>query len=317
MTRDGQTSAVRLQENAPPPVEERERVVFRKDDRWVVWDSRGLSLRDGERLRSSRLADVATSPRVFSEEQILENWLLVLGGIRTKEAHRLLGARRVGSLVYLLFDWQDIFGSSWLQAMVKVDLDAPVLEWRYAARLPGEAVAVDAPDDRLRVFGDQIGVVARSEEAWGIAVFDPVAETFNFRPMGTGLIELRNRAGGNAHFLEATNYGMTVIGRLHLPTGAMARLAETRGSIRLIDGDFPWIAVDRNDQGRFLRNLETGAVVPVPIDAGIRRVGSSVLYWSPSDRPTVAVLVDPARWSVLASWSPPTASPNGVRPPAP
>lgn len=314
VTRDGQSVEMSLQEPPPTPFEERERVVFRKDDRWVVWDSRGLSLRDGEHLRSSRLTDVPTSPRVFSEEEILENWLLVLGGIRTKEAQSLLGARRVGSLVYLLFDWKDIFGNSWLQALVKVDLDAPVLEWRYAGRFEGQAVSIDAPDDRLRVFGEEIGVVSRSGDAWGIATFDPSTETFAFRALGSGLVEVRSRSRGNAHFLESTPYGMTVIGRLHLPTGSVARLVETRGAIRLIDGEVPWVAVERNEQGRFLRNLETGAVVPVPIDAGIRRVGNSVLFWSPADRPNVAILVDPARWSVLANWSSTPVPPNGAQP---
>src|SRR5688572_4568169 len=57
-----------LREAAPKPAEN---VVFRKGDKFVVWDvKRGLTIRSGRWARTSRLSDAATSPRLSTRDQI-------------------------------------------------------------------------------------------------------------------------------------------------------------------------------------------------------------------------------------------------------
>lgn len=300
---DGQKEVVPLKENAPPV---RSVWSFRKDDKWAVWDlKRGLTIRSGRRVRSTRLAAVPVSPRLFSREEILATARLISSGARKQDASAIAGAKRIGAKVYLLARWSDRTGKPWLEALIAVDFEDEMPAPKLLGRFDGLSLAKGLVDDKLLILGNQLAIVARMGGGWGVARYDPESTVFTSVMLGQGLSRydvLNHRLG---LFQEPTSYGTTRVGRVDLANGLRRGLFETRGSASLVDREEPLLFVLRRRGGAWLRNAETGAEVKIPPSARVRKVAAGVIVWSPALKPMFAALYDPSRWAVLARMEPP------------
>ncbi|MFY9235456.1 MAG: hypothetical protein WAO58_13470 [Fimbriimonadaceae bacterium] len=300
---DGQKEVVPLRENLPPA-----RMVwsFRKDDKWAVWDSkRGLTIRSGKRVRSTRLAAIPVSPRLFSREEIIATARLIKTGTRKRDASAIAGAKRIGTKVYLLARWTDRAGRPWLEALVEVDFEEEMPAPKLLGRFDGLSLAKAPVDDKLLILGNQLAIVARMGGGWGVARYDPESTVFTSVMLGQSLTRydaLNHRLG---LFQEPTTYGTTRVGRVDLANGFRRDLFETRGTAELLDQEEPLLFVLRRRGGPWLRNSETGAEVKIPASARVRKVAAGVLVWSPALKPTFAALYDPSRWAVLARMETP------------
>src|SRR4051812_28482975 len=59
---------------------ESERASYRRDKRWVVWDERGLTTRDGNWTYNDQLEAIPVSPRIQKKTQILDTQAKVKAG---------------------------------------------------------------------------------------------------------------------------------------------------------------------------------------------------------------------------------------------
>jgi hypothetical protein len=276
---------------------------FRRNEDYAVWDERGLTIRHGDRSRSGRLEEVVVSPRFFSKAEIQETVKQIHAGRRTKAASALSGAVRSGRYAYFLVRWEDSKHRPWAEFLVRVLLGSNGLWPEVVGRFEGLSLGYKPIDDRLFVLGENLAVVTRQAQAWGIASFDPRTRAFEFRGLGNDLLSFMPTGRKTALYVERTRYGLVQAGRADLGSGERAPLFEARGNARFVDALRPLVVVSSTADSARLHNAETGAEWTIPVDNGVGRIGSYILVWTPYASPTSATLYQPDRWTVVRRWS--------------
>lgn len=293
-------AGVSCSERVAPAAPPAQKVVFRKDDNFAVWDSRGISVRHGKKAKSSKLVEMALTPKLFTRDEILRTKTLLGSGIRRKEASALSGAMRLGNDAFFLVRWVESTGKPWLEALVKVDLDSGALKPSLVGKFDGLSLAGEPVDDKVFLLGGALCVITKSESGWSLAKYDPALKTFSSDALGVGLVSFTPLGREMGVFVEKKQTGSLMIGRIDLSTGTRRNLHETREPVEILDGKRPSVAILGHS---WLLNLESGAKTPVPAGAGVRRTPAGVLVWWPLSAPTKAVMLDPERWTQLAKWS--------------
>lgn len=278
-------------------------VSFRKDKNYAVWDDRGLTIRIGNEAKSTRLDDIATSPKVFERDEILKTAELIEKKQRTKGATALSGAKRVGNQVFFLARWEEKDGKPWLEALVSVDLTEKTFHPKFLARLPGLTLADKKIDDRLFILSEKLSAVARKGEQWGVTSFNADSEEFEFREIGRKLESYQPISARIGAFVERTDYGAMVGGRVDLNSLARKNLVEGKGSLKFADTNEPLIALLSRGNNVRLLNTDTGAELELLSSVAMRRTPLGLVVWSPFDKPRRAWLYSFERWSPLAEWT--------------
>lgn len=293
-------------------------MVFRQNRTFAVWDERGLSIRSGKRLYTTKLPELAVTPRLFTKPEITKTLALIASGNRTRTASALSGCRRVGHIAYFVARWEERGGRPWLEALVAVDLAKPEPRPKLLGRFQGFTLAREPIDDKLFAFdrtpgNPVIAAIVRSGADWGSASFSQTANEFAFRSLGSNLIATATLAPTTVAFLERTAYGSTLLGTVDMRKRVRRDVCEDRGAARLLDGASPILEVV-NWKGSFkLRNAESGALVDVPPGSTARRTALGVLVWTPTTDPSSATLFDLDRLSSIATWKRPTPTLKGVQ----
>ena len=279
-------------------------VVFRKGESYAVWDKeRGLSIRVGKQITSTWLPQLPVSSRLFDEAEMKANEEKVAKGELKPNATALAGSARIGDVTYFLVQWRDKASEPWLEALIKVDLadKKPIPE--LVGSFDGFSVSRAPIGDELASNADDLMLVARQGDTWGISRFRRRTRAFAFDVLGARLARSTNIAARTVVVEESMSYGSTLLARVYLPNGTRRNLLEVRGSIRLVDTQEPVLAQVTDNTGMTLINLDTGAEMRLPGQSHIERTPLGVIIASPVDKPTSALLYDPSRWDRIALWS--------------
>lgn len=270
-------------------------IAFRRDNRYAVWDHRGLTVRDGNKVSSTKLGDIAVSPRAFQHDQIVKNLELFKTKKRAKDSDSLSGSTRLGTKCYFVPRWTAKDGTTWLEALVMVDLAEENPKPKFLGTFKGFSSSYKPIDDKLFVVKDQLSIVSKQGETWGLSSYDETQSTFEFNPLGSNLISYFR--GG--YFLESTSYGTYIVGQIDLGSGVRKNLFETRSkSVELSDGSA--LAVLRNKDNTIIKNLKTGGQVTHSANAYVSSMNNYVLIWTKNNR-TTAWLYEPVRWTAVAT----------------
>jgi hypothetical protein len=285
--------------------EERPRLLtsFRKNQNYAVWDERGLTIRIGKIAKSTRLEAIATSPKAFEREEILENVEKIQTKERKATASALSGAKRVGNMVFFLARWEDKDAKPWMEALVSVDLTGTTFHPTFHARLPGLTLATGKIDDRLFVLSDRLSAIARDGDSWGVASYNPELAKFDFTLAGRKLQSYQPITTTTGAFVERADHGSMVGGLVDLKTMNRKLLVEEKANVRFVDKRSPLLAVFQRNGGARLLNTDTGAELTLPASASMRRTPMGLVVWSPFREPKRAWLYDMKRWDLLASWA--------------
>lgn len=281
-----------------PTIAPDDKITFRKEEAFAVWDERGLSLRRGAFTYTTRLPEVAVTPRLFTTAEIEATKVAIAKGDRKRDADRLIGSRRIGNEVYFWFAWDEKSGRPWLEVVAKVDLNAERPKPELVGRFEGFSIGVRQSESLM--IGEQalIALTKRGPE-WGIARFGLESKLFSFEPKGTGVSEAMALSGRTLLLSEVTAYNKTRIVRYDIPTDSMRPVAEVSGKATLVDGERPPLAIIQTNLGPALRNFETGVQTSLPADAIVRRTPAGILIW-PKSKPEEASVFSPERFLRLA-----------------
>ncbi|GMV89859.1 MAG: hypothetical protein AMXMBFR81_27900 [Chthonomonas sp.] len=292
----GQSHSVGI---GPQPVP---RVVHKVGERFAVWDERGITARDGDHLVSARLEDAALSPKLFGREEILKTRELIESGRRQKSPGRLAGTLLAGTVAYFLPRWEDFDGNPWLEALYSVDLSQP----RPVPKLEGkfEGFTVTPGPEGLGLYDGSVFAITRAGDRWGYAFFVPATGGFGFLAKGSRAETVARLSNSTALVIEQSEYGTRLVKRFHLPSGTSRLAAEVRGTVKLVSASPPVIDVD-GPQGRFLRNLDSGAERAQARGTPVVGIARHVLVWTPRDNPDLGILYNPTDWSKVAEWKRP------------
>lgn len=287
----------------PTPAKAPEVLSFRRDDYYAVWDSRGLTIRHGDKSSTTKLDEVPTSSRLFEHAVLVQTVADLASGKKQRSASALSGAVRMGTDVYFLVRWDDSAGKPWMEALVHVPLAGASLKPEVLGRFDALSIAYKPIDDRMSWVGSHLSIVARQGKTWGVASYDPATTKFDFRPLGDELTSYISTGQKTGLFFEKSPYGTTIGGRIDLASGYRKITFESRGAGRYLDALRPSLILgSRNGESR-LRNGDTGSETVITPGSGIARAGQAVVVWSPAAKPTTATAYDPERWVTLAKWT--------------
>jgi hypothetical protein len=270
-------------------------VAYRRDDAWAVWDDRGLTVRRGKKVSSTKLGEIAVSPRAFSRDDIVRNLDLFQKGKRKKEADSLSGSLKFGTKCFFMPRWTSKEGDSWLEALVMVDLADEVPKPVFVGRFKGLTTSYRPIDEKLFFVKDKVAAITNEGETWGLSTFDQGATKFDFSPLGSNLMSYYR--GG--FFLEQTSYGTQIVGQIDLNSGLRKNLFETRSKMIAIKDGSPF-AVVRERGNTIVKNLRTGGQITHSANTYVTSLDNYVLVWT-RDRRTTAWLYDPAQWTQVAT----------------
>lgn len=287
----------------PEPAKLAKTVLFRKNQTFVVWDQRGLTVRVGKKARSTRLPEVAVTPRLFTREQILNTRARIKRGVRSANAAGVSGSYRIGNDIYFLLRWEEKSNQPWLEALVKVDLSQENPKPQLLGRYTGLSLANQEIDQRLFVKDGRLAAVTRVGPLWGVSAYDPKTKEFAYLPVGEKLQGFALIGKLTAVFIEGTAYGPSIVGRADLDTGERSVLFESRGFVRLLDHKLPPLFVINAEGKRMLKNSDTSAQLELSPEWDFARAGENIVAWTPPVNPKAAKLYKPQRWQVLASWA--------------
>jgi hypothetical protein len=286
------------------------RVEYRKDENYAVWDSRGLTIRKGARTKTSRLADIALTPKLFSRDEIIGNRDLIAQGVRSKNADAISGSKRIGDKVYFLARWDDKYGEAWLEALVQVDFADNGLQAKLLGKFDGLTTSNHKADELLFSDPGNLRVMIRKvDKSWGIGAYELSSGKFSFKECGQNLLFTWRLEPQLALVEERTAYDSKILSRLDVDNGASRPLREFQGSASLISSEAPVILQLETPTGNLVQNLDTAAELPVSRSENVTPAGKSVIVWSKAD-PSKAALYDPIRWNRLATAVAAASSPT-------
>jgi hypothetical protein len=240
----GQGTAVEAVPVRAPEPPKPTHVMFRRGTSYAVWDKRGLTLRTGKRTRTTRMPEVAVSPRSLRVPRYSRPSNSVKAGTRTKNASTLSGARRIGSVVYFLLRWTDkSSGAPWLEALLHVDLSQKNPKPSLMGRFEGLSTATLPVDDQLFVLKGQLAAVTRRDATWGLSTFDAERRAFEWQPYGARLAGFLPVGARGGLFVERTDWGTTAGGRVDFAGKVRRDLFEGRGPLRFLDTITPPLAL--------------------------------------------------------------------------
>ncbi len=288
-----ETRVAKVQPAPPEPIPA---LVFRKDDRWVVWDDRGLVIRVGDKVTTTKLDPVVDDATLFTAKQKAENGKLIKEGKRKKQAAALSGAVRIGSTVFLLPRWVDNTGQTWLEAMVKVDFSDPEPRPKVLGKFNGNTRATKNIDNEVFVVDDRPAAIVTQGDTWGVSSLDPKSGDIVYSVFGSNLVEYRS----SGLFLEKTSYKTTLFGEVDPKTGRRRILYETKSTNFELTPTLPVLA-RFDSKATVFHHLETGAEVSLPGKQGFREAGDWLVAWKTDNGRTRVNVYKAETWALLAS----------------
>ena len=296
----------------PEPEEAREAASFRRDDRYAVWDERGLTVRGDGGTVTTRLEAYATSPKLFSKEEIRRNLPALGAGNRARGADALSGAVRIGTSAYFLPRWTvqrgNGWGTTWLEALVRVNLADRNPRPELVGRFGGTTTAYAPIDDELRVVEGRPTAIVRSgatgTPTWGLAAVLPATREFGYVPLGGELLWL---AGDTV--AERTPYGTVILATVDRRGLSRATRLEVRAeSVEPLGPEGRIVRyLDDDESETTLADILSGAQTTLPGDNLARPVlvggALRVLAFDDPGAPTRCWLLAPDDdWTILARW---------------
>lgn len=282
--------------------------MWHKGKCYLVWDERGLTVRQGKWVYSTHLKEIALSPKVHSHESLVLTKARIERGLRSPNVNALLGSAEVQGKVYLHFRWAEKAFGNWLEALVRVDPTELNPKPELLGKLDGRSLADSPLGDGLFALPEGVGSLQVSGKAWGVGWFGIKDQAFAFDPVGESLVGIRRLSGKSVLYQEKTAWGSRLWGSFDLTNGKRTELFEARNAT--IDWLKPGKVGVIKERGKLrLRDFDSGAERTLVKGATVRLTTFGALVWWPADKPTDAILFGYRRWNGLAAWSPPSVMP--------
>ncbi len=291
----------RVPTNQRPPVPSKV-FALKEGANWIVWDTRGLTVRTPAGSRSSFLPDIATSAKIHTASEIETIACRIQQGDIKKEASALAGYSLQNEQLYLVLRWSDAKGQPWLDALVRLDLSSkqpwPVL----VAKMPGMVLTkTGAPVDLTTSKDGLLRAIATQGDAWGVESVTTKGKP-QFLAYGKRLIDAKIDATGKTiAFVETSSYGSRLGGAIDCISGERTLLLESAQPLDLISADPPLF---RELQGTVatLHAGDSGQTWRYPANSNFREVKDGYLLWSAGETPLRAMLLSKSL-DVRAVWA--------------
>lgn len=302
LTFDGQTFRYGslTYEVAPKPTEKNEKVVYRKDDAFVVWDARGLTIRKGKQKFTTRFEDACLSPKLWTVEEIEATKEKIAQGLAKKEATELVASLRLGDEVVFVPRWADSSGVPWADVAFRANLADESVKPILIGKWPGRLVKTNSERATLSFAGSEIiGLTRFANNKWGIVrtnLLDGMSSTIEVGSGLLGAVQVNRRL---ALVTEQVNGKVKRLVRVDLFESKRRDLLESSGTLSVVVVDGRAFCVNQTDRRKTLHDLQTGQVLEVPMNATVVSALGGLLAHSTSK----ASLFDAVTLDTIGVWS--------------
>ena len=273
-------------------------IAYRKDDRWAVWDERGLTIRVGEKLTSTKLDGIARSPRIFPHDELVESLEKMRKGERSPFAGGIGGSRRVGNFVYFVPRWYDQKGAIWLETLVRVDMTKPTPKPELVARIPGTTLSRALLDKWLMADADGLTLPVTTPQGWSILKIKD-AEIFPY-PQDATIVDL-----SGDRYIQRLSNNLYQFGKVDWKAAKLEMQFESRAKLQFVEID-PDLLLATGDTNPSIYYRPTGALWPLPPRSLIDAIGPFLLAYRTKEPGVVteATVFSRATGEKLAAWIP-------------
>ena len=272
LRKDREAWRVRVPPAPPAPVTS---IAYRRDDCWAVWDERGLTIRVGDKLTSSKLEGIARSPRIFPHAELVESLEKVRKGERSAFASGIGGSRRLGNYAYFVPRWLDKTGAVWLEALVRVDMTKPNPKPELVARIPGTTLVRNALDKWLLADDGGLALPVTTTEGWAILRIKD-EQVFPY-PQEGALMDLNGD-----RYIQRLSSNLYQYGLVDWKTPKLTMQYESRVPLAFTPVD-PDLLISQSETKSSVVFLPTGAQWNLPARSMIEAIGPFLLAYKVKD----------------------------------
>ncbi|HMS54267.1 MAG TPA: hypothetical protein PKA27_02610 [Fimbriimonadaceae bacterium] len=296
-------------EVAPKTTEKNEKVVYRKDDAFVVWDSRGLTIRKGKKTFTTRFEDAALSPKLWTAEEIAGIKQRIAGKEAKREVSELIASLRIGDEVVCVVRWNDSKGVSWADVAYRASLTDESVKPALIGKWPGRLAKTTPQRATLSFVGSEVlGVTRLTDNKWGVGRVNLLDGSTSAVDIGEGLLVATQINRRLALVVEQASGRVKRLVRVDLFDSKRRDLLESTGSLGVLTVETNSFCVNRLGERQTVHDLQTGQTLDTPTGSKVAGALGGLLVYGP----TKATLFDPKRMEVMATWVKPAtpADPN-------
>jgi hypothetical protein len=268
LRKDRDAWRVRVPPLPPAPVTS---IAYRRNDCWAVWDERGLTIRVGDKLTSSKLEAIARSPRIFPHAELVDSLEKMKKGERSAFASGIGGSRRLGNYAYFVPRWLNKSGAIWLEALVRVDMTKSNPKPELVARIPGTTLFRNVLDKWLVADDAGLALPVTTPEGWSILRIQG-EQIFPYPQDGTLLDLVGDR------YIQKLPNNLFQYGSLDWKTPKLTMFYESRLPLAFTPVD-PDLLLSQTETRSTAMFLPTGAQWDLPSRSMIDAIGPFLLAY--------------------------------------
>lgn len=275
---------------------------YHKGNLWVTFDPRGITLRVGNQVRSTKLPDLVSSPRFFSRDEIVDHLAKIDAGIVSRDCSQLGGWEEYNGKLYLSPRWIDANKAAWMQAIVSVDLKTTTPLYSIESVFLQPSISTLPIEDNLFRTDSGFATISTDGTQWGMTYIADGSKRGSFSACGTGTPTASPVPSGKViQFSEQTGYGTFIVGTVTVPEAERSDIVEVRAKAEFLDDDSRIVKVN-NPANVVLHNSASGLELTLPKDVGTRMTQSGVLVWTPAKAPKAAILYAVDTLRAVSKW---------------
>lgn len=272
----------------------------------VTFDQDGIGIRQNNRKNTSTLPSVATSTKLYTQEQVDEINRAAANEELSLDLNALSGWELIGTDVYLLVRWENKAKETWLEALVKIDMGSPKPSTSLVGQFQGFSTAIGRVNDKLVLRDNKLYVPTATKTTLQLSSYDLESKTFSSTPITNTPPKLPH----DIKSLDDSRYGVTfrrsgyqtfIIGSFSIDEPTLSESAEIRGSI--LDVLRPAILYYLRNDSKVLLNLLTGAEISLPRDSKAQASNLGIFAYTPAQNPRQAALYTYGAFRTVAFWN--------------
>lgn len=279
---------------------------FRRDQVFVVWDDRGLTVRNGKISSSTHFKSVPTSPRLRTRDEILKTINDRQNQNLSFQASSLSGCVRAGNHVYGIVRWTKDSDKTWLECLFDVNLSSPKPVAHALSILPGTSFAQGFIDHVLFLNHGSIAAYIKMKNQWGKWDYNPSNGNSTFQPIGNRPVAINPYPNHEVGFIEKSTIGTYYAGVFDPKQMSRVDVQEFDSKPQFLNSVWPPVVSVTQRGLPTLVNLEQGNALFLAKGCQAKEGQAGVIVWTGMSNPKKAWLFSVENWKPMAWWSKPS-----------
>ena len=278
-------------------------IEYRRDQVFVVWDDRGLTVRDGKVASSTRFQSVPTSPRLRIRDDILKTISAHQNQDLDYRASALSGSVRIGVRIFGIARWTTTSQKTWLECLFDVNLMSAKPSVHVLTVLPGHTFSTHFIGHSLFLSHQKLQAYIQIKNQWGRWEYNPKNGKASFLAIGRNPVSIVQFPNKEVGFVEKSPIGSFYTGIFDPVEMNRESVQELNSQPMFLTNVWPPVIEAKQRGLPCLVNLDKGTTLFLAQGSQAKECQAGVIIWTGSSNPQKAWLFSPALWQPIAWWA--------------